>query len=260
MILARLSEQLRSQNWAAVIIELLVVILGVYIGFQITAWDEEREIASQKGMYLERLREDLLHDASEIDLVVRVNTRAMEDIRYLEAVIGNPIEAASDPNRIMGATGFPGGVRQLRLRRDSYDELVANGKLGVLSNRELEDVIIEFYSDREERDQFNVLGIEKAIQFQELVSGLLGIDQLLAAYPFKNENININIEFPNISLTPEEAINIAESMAARKDLVNTLPGLYMSKLGILREALIYQQRVEELIERIDIEIELFGRD
>ena len=42
MILDRLSRAFRQQNWFAVAIETLIVIVGVVVGFQITAWGNER--------------------------------------------------------------------------------------------------------------------------------------------------------------------------------------------------------------------------
>jgi len=42
MILARLSSAIRAQNWFAVVLEFVIVIAGVVIGFQITARNAER--------------------------------------------------------------------------------------------------------------------------------------------------------------------------------------------------------------------------
>ena len=42
MILARLSRAVREQNWFAVVLEFVIVIAGVVIGFQVTAWNAER--------------------------------------------------------------------------------------------------------------------------------------------------------------------------------------------------------------------------
>ena len=46
MILARLSRAIREQNWLAVAIEFVIVIAGVVIGFQISAWASERQAAA----------------------------------------------------------------------------------------------------------------------------------------------------------------------------------------------------------------------
>ena len=39
MILSRITQALRDQNWLAVGIEFVIVILGVVIGFQISNWN-----------------------------------------------------------------------------------------------------------------------------------------------------------------------------------------------------------------------------
>lgn len=42
MILRRLTENLRSQNWTAITIELLIVVIGVFIGTQVANWNQDR--------------------------------------------------------------------------------------------------------------------------------------------------------------------------------------------------------------------------
>ena len=48
MVLRRLSESLKAQNWAVVFSELLIVIVGVYIGIQANTWNEERLDAQRR--------------------------------------------------------------------------------------------------------------------------------------------------------------------------------------------------------------------
>ena len=42
MILRRLTQNLRTQNWTAITIELFIVILGVFIGTQVSNWNAQR--------------------------------------------------------------------------------------------------------------------------------------------------------------------------------------------------------------------------
>lgn len=56
----RLTDALREQNWAAVGIELGIVVLGVLIAFQITAWGEARADRSKEEVYLRQLAADLV--------------------------------------------------------------------------------------------------------------------------------------------------------------------------------------------------------
>ncbi len=62
MILSRLKHAIREQNWFAVVLEMLIVIVGVVVGFQITAWGQGRQDAAQEQAVLEELRVALESD------------------------------------------------------------------------------------------------------------------------------------------------------------------------------------------------------
>ncbi|WP_109259466.1 hypothetical protein [Hyphobacterium indicum] len=59
MILARLSRAIRQQNWFAVVLEFVIVIAGVVIGFQITAWNAARAERSTEAEIMARLHNDI---------------------------------------------------------------------------------------------------------------------------------------------------------------------------------------------------------
>ena len=42
MILSRAIEHLKRQHWAGAFIELVIVVLGVFIGIQVTNWNQAR--------------------------------------------------------------------------------------------------------------------------------------------------------------------------------------------------------------------------
>jgi hypothetical protein len=65
MILARLTRAVREQNWFAVAIEFVIVIAGVVIGFQVTAWNGERVADERETALLVRLRDELETDQRE---------------------------------------------------------------------------------------------------------------------------------------------------------------------------------------------------
>ncbi|WP_412061311.1 hypothetical protein [Rubrivirga sp. IMCC45206] len=57
--LGRLTKAVREQNWFAVALEVVVVIVGVVIGFQVTAWGNERADRAKEQTYLRQLSRDL---------------------------------------------------------------------------------------------------------------------------------------------------------------------------------------------------------
>jgi hypothetical protein len=60
MIFSRLKTAIREQNWVAVAIEIIVVVLGVVIGFQITDWGARRADLAAEKSYLTQISADLL--------------------------------------------------------------------------------------------------------------------------------------------------------------------------------------------------------
>ena len=49
MLLRRLSEHLRAQNWTATWLELAIVVLGIFLGLQASQWYEGRQELRQPG-------------------------------------------------------------------------------------------------------------------------------------------------------------------------------------------------------------------
>ena len=44
MILRRVIEHVKAQNWTAVALDFVIVVVGILIAFQITNWNEARRI------------------------------------------------------------------------------------------------------------------------------------------------------------------------------------------------------------------------
>ena len=58
MILRRITEHVLAQNWFAVGIDFLIVVVGVFIGIQVTNWNEARRDAIAESAMLARLHEE----------------------------------------------------------------------------------------------------------------------------------------------------------------------------------------------------------
>lgn len=82
--LSRLSGALRRQDWFAVALEVLIVVVGVVIGFQVTAWGNERTARAQERELLRGLRAEL---AANADLLDRVAGEHRESIRQARRVL-----------------------------------------------------------------------------------------------------------------------------------------------------------------------------
>lgn len=71
MILRRLSANLKSQNWVAIGIEFLLVVLGVFFGILAANWNEERLEKRETAVLLAQLDDELVEFVEYIDGVGR---------------------------------------------------------------------------------------------------------------------------------------------------------------------------------------------
>ncbi|MEM7569370.1 MAG: hypothetical protein AAF337_06205 [Pseudomonadota bacterium] len=63
MLLRRVIEHVRTQNWFAVALDLVIVVIGVFLGIQVSNWNEEQGRKAQERSYLVLLHEELLQNA-----------------------------------------------------------------------------------------------------------------------------------------------------------------------------------------------------
>ncbi len=67
MLLRRITQHVKDQNWFAVFIDFLIVVVGVFIGIQVANWNEERAERALEKEYLERIYFDTVRIIEELD-------------------------------------------------------------------------------------------------------------------------------------------------------------------------------------------------
>jgi len=60
MILRSLTQHIKEQNWFTVILEIVILVIGVFIGLQVQEWANDKERQQREAIYLERLHEEVL--------------------------------------------------------------------------------------------------------------------------------------------------------------------------------------------------------
>jgi hypothetical protein len=59
MILRRLTANLRTQNWTAIAIEFVIVVIGVFVGTQVSNWNQERLEKAATNRMLDQLQPEI---------------------------------------------------------------------------------------------------------------------------------------------------------------------------------------------------------
>ena len=55
MILRRLAQSIRKQDWFAVAIEFVIVVVGIFVGLQVSEWNEQRQLREREAYVISQL-------------------------------------------------------------------------------------------------------------------------------------------------------------------------------------------------------------
>lgn len=67
MILRKLADAIREQNWFTVVLEVLIVVVGIFIGLQVDDWNSARIDRQRAHAYAARITSDLADDIRELE-------------------------------------------------------------------------------------------------------------------------------------------------------------------------------------------------
>lgn len=144
MILRRLSKSLKEQNWTAIWIEFVLLVVGVFLGIQVSNWNAERETQRQSAIFTARLIADLQVEAWAYVYLIEYNKDVLVNARRaLEGLSGE--HPMSDEQLLISAYRASQYESQDR-RRATFDELVSTGTIGLITNQRLRETATSVYS------------------------------------------------------------------------------------------------------------------
>lgn len=139
MILRRVTEHVKAQNWTAIVLDFVIVVAGVFIGIQVSNWNAGRQERALERNYLERLRADFVLSIENAE----ENIQAMErQYRHEGLMVDRLAECRlGDEERGDFATGvyLVGRLEPAPLVRGTIDELRSTGRMGILRSTGLRD-------------------------------------------------------------------------------------------------------------------------
>ena len=146
MIVKHVTEALRRQDWVAVAIEFLLIVVGVLLAFQINEWASEREARAERQAATERLMSEAEEDVLYFEQHIKERQGIIADLSFALDRLQQGKWSRTDEARIrsgvtrsvyLGSPAPPSGI---------YDELVASGMLGQIGDPSLRSSIGVFQS------------------------------------------------------------------------------------------------------------------
>ncbi len=174
MILRRIVDDLKQQHWTAVFIELVIVVLGVFIGLQVSNWNEAQADARLGREYVTRLIRDLDLDHAAISADTAYYSAVLNSIRETDELL-RAIDP--DPRALIVSAYRATEVSYTPLVRATWDQIVSSGHLDLLPAGAVEAGLSQYYAFDNARDTYNT-GTESS--YRQTVRKIIPITMQIA--------------------------------------------------------------------------------
>lgn len=151
MLLRRLIKNISEQNWFVVWLDVSVVMVGIFLGMQVTNWNEGRKDNNLRRIYNERLIVDFNNELSgakaRVDYFTGTKLYGYKALDFLN----QPSSQRVATSEIIVAFMMASGRWENSSNQNTYNELINSGRINLLGNFKLRNVINQYYSDNSTR-------------------------------------------------------------------------------------------------------------
>jgi hypothetical protein len=153
MILRSVMKHVRDQNWFAVFLDFLIVVVGVFIGIQVANWNEARLEKHQEALLIQRLVVDFERIAADAQRSREFHQARVSEFKTLLRSLRTGSLASED--RIVVARALFNGItlQTSADRSGTFAELLSSGRAYLLKDQALLNELVA-YEDFLERFRF----------------------------------------------------------------------------------------------------------
>jgi osmotically-inducible protein OsmY len=143
MVIRRIREHVATHNWFAVLVDVVIVVLGVFLGTQVNNWNQARLDAGRAEEYRTRLVDELDFNARQYALQTAYYRRARAyGLRALASLDGG--RPLSDRDFVIAAYQLT-QTDTTMAKTGVYAEMTTNGLGDRLGDAETQQVASDFY-------------------------------------------------------------------------------------------------------------------
>ncbi len=173
MILKKLASAIRRQDWFQVMIEVLIVIVGIFLGLQVQNWYEERGNRDQEAKYLEQLHDEVAEIEQRYErsmLIVDERVDILQHIltKYNEKGTFDEF-SHSECNVLLVSHLYTNFISPIT----TINELETSGRSQIIQNSEIRNLMVQHKMNEDFSDKFTsnlqARGIEFPVKYPEFI-------------------------------------------------------------------------------------------
>lgn len=179
MLLRRVIEHVKTQNWTAIAIDFVIVVAGVFVGLQVQEWNAARGHRAAEIGYLNSMEEDVTYSIASLERMI-ANMESQQTARaalYEYSVDSGATLAPDVRDRLVGDALFY--LPQLDINQVTFEALKSSGQLSAIRSPALVSRLQSLSSD-----------VGSALRFQA--------DELQVTYLFSDPILVANLDMAGV--------------------------------------------------------------
>ena len=225
MLLRRVIEHVRAQNWTAVGIDFVIVVVGILLAMQISEWNQARQDRVRERAYLARMAAELQQSFQDIEASIEIAQEREALGRLLIDSVDDEEPVRADPGRYLLALLKGGYTYSPEIRSHAFDELRSSGDLGLIKDKALLVAITEFYTEVREAAQWSYIREARQTEYMKRAAGILHYDQMKRASAAEEFLVEHELLVQRDVASVDEALAARSRMLERPAFIDWLPAM-----------------------------------
>ena len=144
MITRRITQAVTQQNWSAALIELLIVVIGIFLGLQASSWYEGRAEADLETAILDRLKVDFENIRGETEAAIEFHQDIIDGLDRLRVVLDTGTISDGNRTAVLYSLGNVLSMDTGGGESATYQEMLASGRVRLLHDHDLVSALSEY--------------------------------------------------------------------------------------------------------------------
>ncbi|MEM8982740.1 MAG: hypothetical protein AAGC71_06915 [Pseudomonadota bacterium] len=143
MLFRRISKHVKDQNWFAVGIDFVIVVIGVVIGIEVANWNDARADRLLGKDYVQRLVAELETDLANAQMLSKYYDTVLDNVIAADGLLA---DTGSDDQAVVVAAYRASEIAINPINRATWDQIVSAGHLGLLPQAAFDSGLTGYYS------------------------------------------------------------------------------------------------------------------
>ena len=196
MILRRVIEHVRAQNWTAVALDFVIVVLGVFIGILVSNWNAARQTLAEEAVLVERIRVDFERIGEDAERSLAYHKGTAEDLATLVRALRSGVLQDGDREAVSRALFMGIAFQTSADHSGTFTELLSSGRANILRDKELLNDLVAY---EDFLDRFAVAQTYFVDMAIAVIGPFTAAFQYQVDAPFITDDLQLNLDGASIA-------------------------------------------------------------